>query len=343
MKKFIALIFSLFCVGMLFVGCTKETDKYYSDVYDFWSAKVNATEDAEYYNQNQNISYKIPNADALISGEFSELSKYQTIFNSLKQDVENLSFDFTHDPKLEGKELKNAQNKVTDYKEQLKTYEDEIVDFKNSKHNFETTCSELVGNEVGIIEKDEYKAFLASYRELISSLNDVFSKMFDCAKAISYPGKVSGFKTNSERIGAIKENVYETKILLTRDYVYFCYEHNDDTQSQTYINTIFDNYDKVRKLAIDNDKLSKDKSEETLPKIDGKIEALGTWLNYYKGEVAKIKSEMSEGRFRYNISGLEINNSGNAVIKENHEKYLTLINSTMKNLSKTCVDLVAFY
>ena len=52
---------------------------------------------------------------------------------------------------------------------------------------------------------------------------------------------------------------------------------------------------------------------------------------------------MSEGRFRYNISGLEINNAENAVIKENHEKYLTLINSTMKNLSKTCVDLVAFY
>ena len=37
------------------------------------------------------------------------------------------------------------------------------------------------------------------------------------------------------------------------------------------------------------------------------------------------------------------NNAQNAAIKENHEKYLTLINSTMKNLSKTCVDLVAFY
>ena len=91
------------------------------------------------------------------------------------------------------------------------------------------------------------------------------------------------------------------------------------------------------------DKFAKEKAEATLPKIDSKIETLATWLNYYKSEVAKIKSEMSEGRFRYNISGLEINNAENAVIKENHEKYLTLINSTMKNLSKTCVDLVAFY
>ena len=89
--------------------------------------------------------------------------------------------------------------------------------------------------------------------------------------------------------------------------------------------------------------IEKEKDEATLPKIDSKIETLATWLNYYKSEVAKIKSEMSEGRFRYNISGLEINNAENAVIKENHEKYLTLINSTMKNLSKTCVDLVAFY
>ena len=343
MKKFVALVFSLLCVGMIFVGCSKETDKYYSDVYDFWNVKVQATEYAEYYNKNQNITYKITNADALISSEFAELTKYQSIFSSLKNDVEHLSFDFTHDPKLEGKELKNAQSKVTDYKEQLKSYEDEIGDFKIAKHNFETACSELVGNEVGIIERDEYKAFLSSYRELITSLNDVFSKMFDCAKAMFYPGKVSGFKTNSERINAVKENVYEAKILLTRDYVYFCYEHNDDTQSQTYINTIFDNYNKVRTLTLDSDKLAKDKSEATLPKIDGKIEALGTWLNYYKSEVAKIKSEMNEGRFRYNISGLEINNAENAVIKENHEKYLTLINSTMKNLSKTCADLVAFY
>lgn len=343
MKKFIALIFSLLCVGMVFVGCSKETEKYFYDVYDYWNSKVQAADDSEFYDQTKNITYNIPNAAALISGEFAELDKYQTIYKSLKSDVQKLSVEFTHDPKLEGKELKNAQNKVTDYKEQLKTYEDEIVDFKNSKHNFETTCSELVGNEVGIIEKDEYKAFLSSYRRLIGSLNDVFSKMYECAKAMFYPGKASGFKTNTERANAIKETIYEAKVLLARDYMYFCYEHNDSTQSQANIDTIFDNYDKVRAIALDYDKLAKEKAEATLPKIDSKIETLATWLNYYKSEVAKIKSEMSEGRFRYNISGLEINNSENAVIKENHEKYLTLINSTMKNLSKTCVDLVAFY
>ena len=342
MKKFIALIFSLLCVGMVFVGCSKETEKYFYDVYDYWDSKVQAADDSEFYDQTKNITYNIPNA-ALISGEFAELDKYQMIYKSLKSDVQKLSVEFTHDPKLEGKELKNAQNKVTDYKEQLKTYEDEIVDFKNSKHNFETTCSELVGNEVGVIEKDEYKAFLSSYRGLIGSLNDVFSKMYECAKAMFYPGKASGFKTNTERANAIKETIYEAKILLARDYMYFCYEHNDSTQSQANIDTIFDNYDKVRAIALDYDKLAKEKAEATLPKIDSKIETLATWLNYYKSEVAKIKSEMSEGRFRYNISGLEINNAENAVIKENHEKYLTLINSTMKNLSKTCVDLVAFY
>ena len=343
MKKFVALVFCLLCVGMIFVGCSKETETYFYDVYDYWNSKAEADEDSQYYDQTKNITYNIPNADALISGEFAELKKYQDILTSLKTDVHQLSCEFTHDPKLEGKTLKNAQSKVTDYKEQLKVYEEEIADFKNSKYSFETACSQLVGNEVGVIEKDEYKSFLSSFRELIGSLNDVFSKMYDCAEAMFFSGKVSGFKTNSERVNAVKENIYEAKILLARDYMYFCHEHNDSTQSQTYIDAIFDNYNKVRKLTIDNDELSKDKSEETLPKIDAKIEALDTWLNYYKSEVAKIKSEMNEGRFRYNISGIEINNAENAVIKENHEKYLTLINSTMKNLSKTCVDLVAFY
>ena len=102
MKKFIALIFSLLCVGMVFVGCSKETEKYFYDVYDYWDSKVQAADDSEFYDQTKNITYNIPNA-ALISGEFAELDKYQTIYKSLKSDVQKLSVEFTHDPKLEGK------------------------------------------------------------------------------------------------------------------------------------------------------------------------------------------------------------------------------------------------
>lgn len=342
MKKFFALIFSLLCVGMIFVGCSKETDQYFYDVYDYWNDKVNADQNVEYFNKSQNITFNSSNINELISTEFSEIKKYQEIFNSLKNDVEQLSFDFVHDPQLDGKELKNAQQKVTEYKEQLQRYEEEIDDFKNVKNNFETACSNLEGS-AGIIEKDEYKEFLSSYRGLISSLNQVFSKMYSCAQSMFYSGKVSGFRTNKERANAIKETCFETKILLTQDYIYFCYEHTDSTQPQTYIDTIYDNYNAVRKLTLNSDELEIEQSEETLPKIDGTIEALATWIKYYKSESSKIKSEMQENRFRFSLSGLEINSAETAIIKENHEKYLNLINSTMKNLSKTCGDLVAFY
>lgn len=340
MKKIIALIFSFLCVGMIFVGCTKETETYFYDVYDNWNTKTNATDSNEFYNETKNITFNSANINALISSEFSEIKTYEKIFTGLKNDVKQLSFDFVHDPKLEGKALKNAQATVSEYKEQLRSYEAEIEDFQNAKNNFEVACSGLDESGAGIIEKDEYKAFLSSYRTLIQSLTEVYSKMYACAKSMFYSGEIAGFKSSDARMSAVKEYVYQAKILIIKDYLYFCYEHSD-SQPQEYKNVIMENYNKIKNLAIDNSKV--EQAEEKLPNIDAKIDALNTWLSYYKTESARIKEAMDGGKFKYSLSGIETNNAQNAAIKENHEKYLTLINSTMKNLSKTCADLVAFY
>lgn len=343
MKKFLALIFSLLCVGMIFVGCSKEGDKYFYDVYDFWNEKTETVENGEYYNKSTSITFSSDNITKLIETDFSEIKKYQEIFNNIKSDVELLSREFIRDPRLEGDELKNAQKKVTAYKGQLKDYEEEIVNFKNAKYNFENACANLDFEVAGIIERDEYKAFLSEYRVLINSLNGVLSNMFDCAESMFYSGKVSGFASNEERAYAVKENYFASKVLLTRDYIYFCYDHTDSTQSQSDITTIYNNYNKVKQLTLDSEKLNESKSVEELSNIDSKIEALSTWIEYYKAESNAVKNAISDGKFKYNIDDLEINNVENSIIKQNYEKYSNLINSTMKNLSETCASLVAFY
>ena len=98
MKKIIALIFSFLCVGMIFVGCTKETETYFYDVYDNWHTKTNATDSNEFYNETKNITFNSANINALISSEFSEIKTYEKIFTGLKNDVKQLSFDFVTIP-----------------------------------------------------------------------------------------------------------------------------------------------------------------------------------------------------------------------------------------------------
>lgn len=338
MKKFVALMFCLFCVGMIFVGCSKGSETYWSDPYDIWNNKIDADENAEYYDETKNIAYSIEDTTA---DEFSELKTYQDIFTSIKKDVRQLSYEFVHDPKLEGKTLKNAQSKVEEFKKQIDAYEGEIIDFKTAKNNLETACLNTGDVGVGVIEKDEYKAFLASYRKLFASLNNVFSKMYDAAKVIYFPNKNSGFKSNQERINAVKENVFESKILLTQDYLYFCHEHKQkEAHSLVHIPRY---YEQVRALELKYSNMQKSQNEANLAQIDAKIESLGIWIDYYKTESTKIKGEMEAGRFKFRGSTLKADGVDEAIIKENTNRYSILVETLMKNLSKTCVDLVAFY
>lgn len=343
MKKFFALIFSLLCVGMIFVGCSKESDQYFYEVYDLWKEKTEATENVEYYNKSNGIAFESANINTLIATDFSEIKKYQEIFNNIKGDIELLADEFVHDPKLEGDELKTAQKKVTTYKEQLNSYAEEIADFKNAKHNFEAACENLDFEVAGIIERDEYVAFLSEFRELINSANGVFSKMYDCACSMFYSGKVSGFASNEERQVAVKENYFGTKVVLTTDYIYYCYNNSDETQAKVDRDTIYSNYNNVRNLLLTKTKLGKTLSADKISQVDAKIAELHTWIEYYNAETNVIKQAMNDGVFKYSVGGLEANNVENALIKQNHEKYLNLINSIMKNLSETCASLVAFY
>lgn len=342
MKKFFALIFSLLCVGMIFVGCSKEGDKYFYDVYDFWKAKVDAVENEQFYKKDVEIVFG-DNINKFISSSFSQINQYQETFCKIKSDVELLSFEFVHDPKLEGKELKNAQNKVTSYKEQLKSYEDEIDDFKNAKRKFEAACENLDFEEAGIIEKDEYKTFLAEFGELINSVDMVFSKMYDCAKAMFYSGKVSGFESNNERISSIKENYFGTKVALAKDFVFFCYNNSNSTQSVSEKQSISSYYDQVQSLELTNESLGAVKQDSELSTIDSKLEMLHVWLDYYTSESEEIKDAIASGQFKYSINGIKADTLENAIIIQNHEKYSNFVKSIMKNLSETCASLVAFY
>lgn len=343
MKKFFALIFSLLCVGMIFVGCSKEGDQYFYDVYDLWKEKIDATENEQYYNKDVNITFDEENIDGLILKGFGELNQYRTTFNNMKSDIELLSREFIHDPELEGKALKNAQNKVTAYKEGLNDYAEEIDDFKNAKRSFEEACANLDFEVAGIIEDDAYKTFLAEFVSLINALNEVFSKMYDCAEAMFYSGQTSEFVSNDERVRAIKENYLGTKVELTKDYVFFCHANVDESQSVTDRRAIYLNYINVQQLELTSEDLSKNQSASVLTIIDEKIEVLHTWLNYYKAQSAAIKQAMERGEFSYSVDELQVDSLEDAIKKQNYEKFSDLINSTMKNLSETCASLVAFY
>ena len=342
MKKFFALMFSLLCVGMIFVGCTKETEKYYSDVYDNWNSNVKAESNAEFYDSSKNFTFSIENWDSLVGEQFKEVDLYQEIFNNVKNDVEKLSFEFVHDPRLEGKNLKNAQKKVTAFKEQLKDYQNCINEFVGSKNSFESICSNASAN-YGIIEKDEYKAFLNSYRKLIDSALSVFSSMYDCSTSMYFSGKVSGFANNAERVNSIKQYCFESKLLISQNYMYFCHDFTDDTQAQADIKQFYDNYCAVEQIVLSDEKLNSSQSEEKLPKIDAKLEEISIWLGFLKSQSKYLKNEIEQGYFKFDITGIEIVDAKNARIIQNHEKYVDFVSSTMKNLSKSCKDLVAFY
>lgn len=355
MKKIFALICCFLCVGLVFVGCSKEDDKYNYEVYDLWNEKVETSAINEYYSSEKRIKFDNDNINNLTkeNGDFSEIERYQKIFCNIKSDISLLSCEFIHDPNLKGDEMKNAQKKVSSYKDQLKAYEAEIEDFKIAKHNFEVACETLdfadegnkvEGNKVaGIIEKDEFKFFLSEFRALINSVNDVFSKMYDCACSMFYSGKVSNFDSNKERQAAVKENYFGAKVVLTADYIFYCYNNSDETQQKKDRDIIASNYESVKDCVLTQEKLDAEQSGENLAKIDKTIATLHTWIDYYKYETDTIKKAMNNGEFKYSVDGLEANNVENALIKQNHEKYLDLINSIMKNLSETCVSLVAFY
>lgn len=343
MKKIFSLLFVFLIVGVVFVGCSKEGKTYFYDVYDYWQEKVEEGDDKVFYDKNSTISFAGDNINDMVETDFTEIERYQEIFNNIKSDIDLLSREFIHDPKLEGKALKNAQKKVTSYKEQLGEYASEISRFKSAKKSFEATCENLDFDVAGIIEKDEYSSFLNKFRSLINSVNNVFSKMFDCANSMFYSGEVAGFASNEERIKAVKENYFEAKVLLTADYIYFCYDNDSVDQPPKDKETIRDNYNLVRNLQLSDSSLNKEQSDANLSKIDSLIEQMSLWIDYFKSQSSFVKTAISEGNFKYDISNLEANTLENALIKENYEKYFNLINSTMKNLSETCASLVAFY
>ncbi len=335
MKRFFSLVLLIVAVGLIFVGCSKESDEtYFSDVYDYWRENVEAEADSEYFDPEKEIVYNSQNVNDFIKTDFDELDDYQDLLNEVCYDINFLSYLFIHDPKLEDKPLKNAKKSVTAYKEELSSYKDQVSTFKYGKSQFENACDGATA--VGIIESGAYETFLKDYRALINKAISVYSKMNDCAQNMYYSNKVSNFETNNERIGAIKAAYFKAKLLVVQDYMYYTFNSPDAKQPEDDLKTLKDVQDDMQDLNLTAEDLNKEQTVEDLEKIDNTILSLTTWIEYYKNESSNLKNAKEKGLLIFEGEQTSEN-------LQYTNMYRTFIDTTLKNVWTSCETLVAFY